>query len=127
MIIPVACISYNIDQNCPSAPFVAYIDSDNPIVGLAVLTAYKDHWYTNGSIVADLTSYSLLSQDYMNEQEKIDAAAIRADFEIWSGGFPPESVSQIHSYCGAARPKDSDYDEVFAILRMWMDEEDGRS
>jgi len=56
-----------------------------------------------------------------------DAAAIRADFETWSGGFPPESVSQMHSYCEAARPKDSDYDEVFAILRAWMDEETGRS
>ncbi len=63
----------------------------------------------------------------MNEPEKIDAAAIRADFETWSGGFPPESVSQMHSYCEAARPKDSDYDEVFAILRAWMDEETGRS
>ena len=63
----------------------------------------------------------------MNEPEKIDAAAIRADFETWSGGFQPESVSQMHSYCEAARPKDSDYDEVFAILRAWMDEETGRS
>ena len=44
MIIPVACISYHIDQNSPSPPFVAYIDSDDPIRGLASIAADEDYY-----------------------------------------------------------------------------------
>jgi len=53
----------------------------------------------------------------------IDEDAIRQAFLTRSGGFPPESTSQIYTYCDAACPTDADYDAVFAFLRRWLDPE----
>ena len=42
MRIPIACIWYDIDQNAPSRPFIAWIDSEDPIQGIASLLAQGD-------------------------------------------------------------------------------------
>ena len=57
----------------------------------------------------------------MDEQT---SKAIREDFLTWSGGFPPESDHQIFVYVEAARPKDSDEEEVREMLKAWMQEPD---
>jgi hypothetical protein len=49
---------------------------------------------------------------------------IKPDFEEWSGGFPPESPDQIQVYIDAARPSDTDAEEVRALLTQWMNEQD---
>jgi len=47
-------------------------------------------------------------------------AAIRSDFEDWSGGFPPESDQQIFVYVTTASSKEWDDNIVLEILRTWM-------
>ncbi len=47
---------------------------------------------------------------------------IKTDFEEWSGGFPPELREQIQVYMDAARPGDTDEQEVRTILETWMNE-----
>jgi hypothetical protein len=49
--------------------------------------------------------------------------AIKRDFMDWSGGFPPESDHEISVYIEAAKPTDSSDAELWALLRMWMNEE----
>ena len=49
---------------------------------------------------------------------------IRAHFESWSGGFPPDSEMEIFVYVEYAREvKDADLARTF--LRAWMAEENG--
>ena len=47
-------------------------------------------------------------------------AAIRSDFEDWSGGFPPESEQQIFVYVTTASSNEWDDNLVLEILRAWM-------
>jgi hypothetical protein len=51
------------------------------------------------------------------------AQAVREDFLVWSGGFPPESDEQIWVYVEAARPADTDPEQVTRLLKDWMAEE----
>jgi hypothetical protein len=55
--------------------------------------------------------------------DKETAMAIRQDFLVWSGGFPPESDQQIWVYVEAARPVETDHEEVATFLMAWMREE----
>jgi hypothetical protein len=48
------------------------------------------------------------------------ATAIKADFEEWSGGTPPDSEEQIFIYVEFARPAESNGAEVTQLLREWM-------
>ena len=52
------------------------------------------------------------------------ANAIRQDFLVWSGGFPPESAQQIWVYVEAARPSDTNSETVTQLLLNWMAEEE---
>jgi len=52
--------------------------------------------------------------------DQILEAAIRADFETWSGGFPPESEQQIFVYVTTALSKNWDDNMVLELLRSWM-------
>jgi hypothetical protein len=47
-------------------------------------------------------------------------AAIRSDFEVWSGGFPPDSEQQIFLYVTTASSKEWDDNIVLESLRAWM-------
>ncbi len=48
--------------------------------------------------------------------------SIRQDYELWSGGFPPETEDAIFLYLEYACPKDCPQDEVRAILYAWAAE-----
>ena len=48
---------------------------------------------------------------------------IRADFEEWSGGFPPESTAQIWVYALLASPADVSEDSVVRFLTEWLAEQ----
>ena len=50
--------------------------------------------------------------------------AVKEHFQIWSGGFEPESRWQIVVYCDYARDSRLDKDEVFRVLEEWMCGED---
>jgi hypothetical protein len=56
----------------------------------------------------------------MNEQ---NAAAIKADFAEWSGGFPPESPEQVTVYIDYACPNTADSTLIREILLAWMQQE----
>jgi hypothetical protein len=49
--------------------------------------------------------------------------AVIADFETWSGGFPPDSSQEIFVYVEYARDLRLDPNEVTKVLRDWMAEE----
>lgn len=53
----------------------------------------------------------------MNTQMTND---IKEDFEVWSGGFPPESEYQIWAYIETALPNENDDEDIRRILREWM-------
>ncbi len=48
--------------------------------------------------------------------------AIRNDFSVWSGGFPPESEQQVWVYVETARAADTDAVTVTRLLLDWIDE-----
>lgn len=50
------------------------------------------------------------------------ATEIKAHFERWSGGFPPDSDDQITVYIDYAREDDADAEDVRDILKTWMRE-----
>jgi len=50
---------------------------------------------------------------------------IEPDFLQWSSGSPPDSEEQIATYVNAARPTDTDPDQVTSLLRIWMAECEG--
>ena len=55
----------------------------------------------------------------------MDAAqqrAIKEDYLAWTGGFPPDSESEIFTYIEASMPLDCDLEEVRAALHAWMAE-----
>lgn len=54
--------------------------------------------------------------------ETLFESDIRADYLVWSGGFPPESTRDIFVYVEAARPIGSDPDAVALLLKRWLDE-----
>lgn len=59
----------------------------------------------------------------MSKMDPTTAKAIKEDFLVWSGGFPPDSNEQIFAYVEAARPADTDEVEVDILLKDWMREE----
>jgi len=53
-----------------------------------------------------------------------DEKWIKADFEEWSGGFPPESDDQITVYVENTLPADVDESAARQFLREWMNDPD---
>jgi hypothetical protein len=51
-----------------------------------------------------------------------DVQRLRADFESWSGGFPPDSMDQIWSYAMSSRPADFEEEEAVAVLKGVLEE-----
>ena len=49
---------------------------------------------------------------------------IKKHFRIWSGGFPPESDHQIYVYIDAAKTVDVPDEELWDLLRTWMNEDE---
>jgi hypothetical protein len=49
--------------------------------------------------------------------------AIRKDFLVWSGGFPPQSSQEVWVYVETARPFDTDAGEVTRLLLDWMEKD----
>lgn len=47
---------------------------------------------------------------------------IKADFEEWSGGFPPESYYQITVYVENTMPADADEAAVRKFILQWMND-----
>jgi hypothetical protein len=52
------------------------------------------------------------------------ANRIKNDFEIWSGGFPPESDFQIYVYIDTAKSLDVADADLWNLLRTWMNEDE---
>ncbi|MCL4207922.1 MAG: hypothetical protein KJ000_36005 [Pirellulaceae bacterium] len=56
----------------------------------------------------------------MNQQLR---QAIRENFLVWSGGFPPQSSQEVWVYVETARPFDTDANAVTTLLFDWMDDD----
>jgi hypothetical protein len=46
--------------------------------------------------------------------------AIREDFVVWSGGFPPDSDHEIFAYIEAAMPFNCGHEDARMMLKAWM-------
>jgi hypothetical protein len=68
--------------------------------------------------------FHITFDDWSKRMDRILSKAKRADFETWSGGFPPESDEQIFLYIEMARPIETVEVDVAEILRTWMREEE---